>query len=117
MMPNLLLQKPYKNSKSKDHQLALESRLKLWHKGEFKELYFKGETIQASLKTIQKTSSMVEISKKFNSAIKLTDIQYGNGVLPINKNTLLQKHPKGKTPSQDILLNSILQDIHPVKSQ
>ena len=45
LMPNLLLQKPSKNSKSKDHQLALERRLELWHKGEFEELYIEGETI------------------------------------------------------------------------
>ena len=36
-----------------DHQLALERRLQLWLKGEFEKLYFKGETTQASLKTIQ----------------------------------------------------------------
>ena len=46
LMPNLLLQKPSKTSKSKDHQLALERRLELWHKGEFEELYFKSKTIQ-----------------------------------------------------------------------
>ena len=35
LMPNLLLQKLSKNSKSKDHQPALKRRLELWHKGEF----------------------------------------------------------------------------------
>ena len=43
-----------------------------------------------------------------------------NGVLPLNKDTLsklIQKHPKGKTTSQDILLNGPLQNIHPVKFQ
>ena len=38
LMSNLLLQKPSKNCKSKDHQLALERCLELWHKGEFEEL-------------------------------------------------------------------------------
>ena len=38
LMSNLLLQKPSKNCKSKDHQLALERYLELWHKGEFEEL-------------------------------------------------------------------------------
>ena len=41
LMPNLLLQKPSKNSKSKD----LERCLELWHKEEFEELYFEGKTI------------------------------------------------------------------------
>ena len=43
-----------------------------------------------------------------------------NGVLPLNKDTiskLIQKHPKGKTASQDILLNGPLQNIYPVKFQ
>ena len=43
-----------------------------------------------------------------------------NGILPLNKDTLsklIQKHPKGKTASQDILLNGPLQNIHPVKFQ
>ena len=64
-MPNLLLQKLSKNSKSKDHQLALERQLELWYKGEFEELYIEGETIQASLKTIQNPSSITETLKKF----------------------------------------------------
>ena len=51
LMSNLLLQKSSKNSKSKDHQLALEDRLELWHKGEFEQFYFEGETVQTSIKT------------------------------------------------------------------
>ena len=41
-MPNLLLQKPSKKSKSKDHTLALQRRMKLWESGEFAELVFEG---------------------------------------------------------------------------
>ena len=43
-----------------------------------------------------------------------------NGVFSLNKDTLsklIQKHPKGKTALQDILLNSPLQNIHLVKFQ
>ena len=35
IMPNLLLQKPSKTSKSKDHTSALERRIKLLERGEF----------------------------------------------------------------------------------
>ena len=41
-----------------------------------------------------------------------------NVVLPVNKDALsklIQKHPKGKTASQDILLKGPLQNIHPAK--
>ena len=97
LMQNLLSQEPPKNSNSKDHQLALERRLELWHKAEFEELYFKGETFQASLKTIQKPSSIAEISKTFkeymakgniSSALNFLINNVENGVLPLNKDTL-----------------------------
>ena len=52
----MLMPKRSKHSKSKNHQLALERHV--WHKGEFEELYFENETIQASLKTKKKPSSI-----------------------------------------------------------
>ena len=52
VMPSLLLQKPSRKSKSKDHLKALESRLKLWHTGEIMELLKEAETIQKDLKSI-----------------------------------------------------------------
>ena len=50
-----------------------------------------------------------------NSALRLLTKNMENGILPENK--LIQKHPKGKTASQDILLNGPLQNSHPVKFQ
>ena len=99
-----LLQKPSKNSKSKDHLLVLERRLKLWHKGEFEELYFEGETIQASLKTIQKPSSIAEILRRFKQYMAKGNISSVPNLLTNNMEKLIQKHPKGKSASQDILL-------------
>ena len=55
-----------------------------------------------------------------NSALKLLINNMENGILPLKKDTLsklIQKHPKGKTASQNILLNGPLQNIHPVKFQ
>ena len=64
-----------------------------------RSLYFSGETIRASLKTIQKTSLIVEISKKFkqcmakgntNSALNLLANNMENVVLQLNKDTNFQ---------------------------
>ena len=44
VMPSLLLQKPFRNSKSKDHLEALERRLQLWKEGELTELLIEGLT-------------------------------------------------------------------------
>ena len=49
VMPNLLLQEPAKNSKSKDHLEALNRRLNLWKEGELTELLIEGDIIQKSL--------------------------------------------------------------------
>ena len=43
-MPALLLQKPSKTSKNRDHLDALERRLQLWKIGEIKSLLLETET-------------------------------------------------------------------------
>ena len=103
--------------------------MELWHKEKFEELCVKDEIIQASLKTIQKPSSLAEMSKKFkqymtkgniNSALNLLTNNMENGKLQLNNDTLskfIQKHPNSKAASQDILLNDPLQNIYPVKFQ
>ena len=83
-MSNLLLQKPSKNPKSKDYQLVLERRLELWRKGELEELYFEGETIQASLKTLQKPSLIAEILKKFKQYMTKGNINSALNLLTNN---------------------------------
>ena len=45
IMPNLLLQKPSKNSKAKDHLTALERRMQSWLKGDLIDLLHEGETV------------------------------------------------------------------------
>ena len=49
VMPSLLLQKPSKTSKAKDHSEALVRRLRLWRQGDISELVREGETIQNQL--------------------------------------------------------------------
>ena len=65
IMPSLLLQKPSKNSKSRDHLKALERRMDLWISGEILDLLQEGETIQKDLRPSNTTSTAAKISKKF----------------------------------------------------
>ena len=51
IMPILLLQKPSKNSKAKDHLKALERRLESWMSGDLLELSKEAETIQKRLRS------------------------------------------------------------------
>ena len=62
-MPNLLLQKPNKNSKIKDPTKAPKKGLQLWTDGHLAELLKGSETIQSSLKYAPKT--IAQLSKRF----------------------------------------------------
>ena len=82
-MPVLLLQKPSKSSKSKDHH-ALERRLNLWEEGKIEELLYEGQTIQERLKSSCGSMAIANVSMKFrilaskgnvNSALKLPTCQ------------------------------------------
>ena len=74
VMPNLLLQKPSRKSKSKDHLKSSESRLKLWHTGEIRELLKEAETIQKDLRVSNTSSIIAEISEKFTREMKKGNI-------------------------------------------
>ena len=115
-MPNLLLQNPFKTSKSKEHQLSLERRVDLWKNGEF-EL----------LKSIQKSSTIAEILKKFKQLMQkgniiaelnlLTNNIRHDSILPLDQKTiseLVLKHPQKSCASEDILINGPLEKVHPV---
>ena len=78
IMSSLLLQKPSKTSKSKDHLKALKRRIDLWIKGKFEELLFEGETIQSRLHHINTPKSIGELSKKFASLMEKGNV---NGAL------------------------------------
>ena len=112
VMPSLLLQKPSRTSKSKDHNAALKRRMDLWE-NDIQELMEESETIQRNLKSFGGKKSIEEISKQFiqktskgnvNSAIKLLTKKMDNGILPLNEETLKmlrQKHPEPKDASKD----------------
>jgi len=127
VMPALLLQKPSRTSKSKEHVSALKRRLALWENGDLSELLHEGETIQAQLNSTTNKRSIDEISRQFvgrmskgnvNGAIKLLSNNMQDGILPLNEDTLRllrEKHPTEKTPSDDILLTDSPVQIHSVR--
>ena len=127
IMPSLLLQKPSKDSKSKDHTKALVRRFKLWTEGHLHELLKECETIQSSLKSTQKPKTIAQLSKKFaeqmqrgnvNSAIKLITNNMQNGILPLDKNTLnllKQKHPEPAASTEEVLLPDKPETAHEIK--
>ena len=61
IVPNLLLQKPSKNSQAKDHLKILERRLESWISGDLLELLKEAETIQKSLRSKNASANIAEI--------------------------------------------------------
>ena len=97
VIPSLILRKPSRNSKVKDHFEALQQRMILWQSGDLLQLFKEAETIQKELKDSTKPKSIAQLSKKFvehtnkgniNSAIKLLSNSMENGILPLNDTTL-----------------------------
>ena len=84
-MPNPLLQKPFKESKSEDHLKALERRMDLWIAGNIIELFNESLTIQKKLKTLEKPKTVAEISKKFSMEMQKGNV---NGAMNILTNNM-----------------------------
>ena len=91
-MPVLLLQRPSKNSKSKEHLKSLERRFEIWKEGNLNEHYEEGKTIQDRLKSDGSPNDIVKISKKFkfqtqkgnvNGAFKMLTNNMSGGILPL----------------------------------
>ena len=126
IMPSLLLQKPSKTSKAKDHTKALERRMELWWNGDINSLVFEAETIQNRMKTVNSARDISQISKQFvmmmekgnvNGALKVLTNNMSNGILLLNDETLnllKDKHPEAKPADEDILIQGEKHEVHPI---
>ena len=127
VMPSFLLQKPLKESKSKDHLKALEWRMELWQSGDLLELLQESLTIQRNLKSVKGSKTVAQISKKLveelqkvnmNGALKLLTDNIDHGILPLNDDTiskLKMKHPQASAPVPIFFLPDEAQDIDPIR--
>jgi hypothetical protein len=115
MLPALLLQKPSKNSKSKEHLKRLEERMALWYDGQITTLLKEGTVIQEHLTSGKRRSpeetakvfSNLMLQGKINAALNLLSTESNGGVLPLSHsviNDLQEKHP----PPAPIKENSLI---------
>ena len=94
VLPCLLLQKPLRQSKSRDHSKKLEEIQQLWNEGRTDELTRENRRIQKSL--LNFTNLRLEDSSrnftklmwqgKVSTALKLLNYDYDNGVLKVDEN-------------------------------
>ncbi len=116
IMPCLLLQKPSRNSKSKDNSDALKRRFQQSKNGDFDALIREARYLQTQLVFRQGNRTFEEKAKHFNdlmtkgkvvAALRLLDDIESSGVLNLTKETLttLQtKHPNGQECHEEYLL-------------
>ena len=120
-MPALLLQKPHRSSKVKEHISCLERRLKLWVDGDIDSLLHEGRTIQNHLQNspcsrksevhLAQSFSKLMFEGKVKQALRLLAAQGKGGTLNLDSHVpasgtcngaktvreiLFEKHPKGQ---------------------
>jgi hypothetical protein len=133
-LPALLLQRPHHRSKSKDHVICLDRRLKCWFAGDIQSLLHEGRSIQSSFRyTRRRNDDIASVSKSFarlvsqgniKAAIRLITEQSNHGCLPLHskqldgrsvKDHLLDKHPSSQAVDPSALSDSTPAPIpHPV---
>ena len=112
----LLLQKPSRTSKTKDHKLHLERRLDLWKKGLISKLVDEGKAIQRRILN-SKRRAQQDTAKSFcnlilqgktSAACKLIN-QTSSGPLEVDDEVLellKSKHPSPNKGDTRVLLNA-----------
>ena len=131
VIPALILQKPFRSSKSKDHINCIERRLSLWKQGDFKALLEEGRVIQGRLLPNRREEHS-HISRRFanlmgqgkvKEAARLISDGGCSKVLPLNNqvdenrtvyDVLLEKHPSGGELQSDVVSKPTGRKVHPV---
>ena len=97
LIPNLLLQKPSKQSKAKEHNGKLVERFQLWENGDITSIVKEGRMIQKRIINNNKTRSEPDITRNFSklimegnfsAVIKFLSKNNDQGVLPASEETI-----------------------------
>ena len=116
VLPALVLQKPSKTSKSKDHSSCIERRMNEWRAGQFQTLYKEAKSIQARLAAtrapLQSTAKARRFAElimmgKVKAATRLITEESCAGMLPLDQviegrmvsEILHEKHPPARPSS------------------
>ena len=102
VLPILLLQKPSRKSKTKDHILCLQRRLKTWKDGDLNELTNEGRTIQHRIPKASPSEDHTHLARSFarlmfqgktKAALRLLTGQGKGGVLHVDDTERLSVWP------------------------
>ena len=126
IMPNLLMQKPFWKSKTKDDNKAFKRRMEAWMEGEFEDLLSEAIDIQERVGRHSNSKRNNDVARKFRQkmekglikqAARMITKEGNNGVLPMTKETLeklRKKHPNSTDVNRDALLEGEMKKPHEV---
>ena len=130
ILPTLLLQKPFRKSKYRDHSRCLMRRWEMWKDGAIQDLVSEGATIQKHLKSsksrpLQSSTAFSQSMLQGNvkKALRFLSDESQQGVLDLDdigadgklvKDILLEKHPAARPLNSDCLVPPRDNDFHPV---
>ena len=136
VLPLLLLQKPHKTSKAKEHAACLERRLTLWKEGNLNKLLLECRAIQHRLPKVSTPRPTENIARSFadlmfagkcKAALDLLSNTGEGGILhlddhidpstsdsPTVREVLVSKHPRGQTAHVNCILLTPPQEVHPI---
>ena len=122
VLPILLLQKPSRKSKAKEHSTCLERRLSTWQDGDLNDLLLEGRTIQRRIPALHPADGCARLARSFanlmfqgktKSAIRLLTEETKGGVLHLSdiadgqrsvREILVDKHPAGQPVHPEALI-------------
>ena len=133
VFPILLLQKPRRASKAKEHAACLERRLRSWNEGNLNDLIQEGRAIQRRIPKLSSSKQTANIARSFADLMfagkcKAALSNSGEGGIlhlddhtdqsipdsPTVREVLIEKHPTGQTAHANCILQSPPQEVHPV---
>ena len=123
IMPSLLLQKPSKRSKAKEHTEVLKRRLVLWQAGKLEELLREGQEIQRRMGKgkhehghVERVFTRLMMKGKVSAAMRWIG-ENATGILeptPDVIKVLKEKHPKASPASKGSCLSGPVRRVEPV---
>ncbi len=136
VLPILLLQKPSKRSKTKDHIKCVQRRMVQWRNGDLEELMKEGMALQSRLPrdrpnrprdSLASSFANLMFKGKCKAALDLLSNEEKGGILhlkdpadsndptsPTVKECLMSKHPQGRQAQLNCILEDEPQDQHPI---
>ena len=136
VLPILVLQKPHKASKAKEHIICLERRLRFWKEGNLSDMLLEGRAIQRRLPKTSTSKPAEKIARSFanlmfagkcKAALDLLSDSGSRGLLhlhdyadpsipesPTVREVLISKHPSCQMAYAKCILQSTPEETHPV---